>query len=458
VRGRTDGAPNPIGDEMRTPTRLGRLFLGLTVVSTIGACSGAAASAPAATPRVTVVTPAPNETPVPDLSGSSDAMLVVGRPGDDRLHVILASTEEEMLSLPLGAPDHEWANVVATTSVGAITRVEDLRAEHGFEGREQTVAGAWRMPTVGLDPVPVGTSANGSTIVLVEAEDATDPATSRFTILDRTLQNPPRAVELVGSFEYDALSPDGSLLYVVEHLPGPPAGHYQVRVVETATGFLRPEVVVDKSNVDEAMAGYPIAQAQRSDGMVFTLYRGTEHPFIHALNSIEAWALCIDLPATGADDADAALDWGLTPAPDGADLLAINATLGLAVQVAPSDGAVRRTITFEPSAAMGITLAKFGHQPSGPVGRRVVAAPDGASIYAAGPGGIIRIDPSDLTVTGRYLEGTAVDAMAVTPDGGTVYALTSAKGRIVELDAASGKIVGRVPTDGFDRLMAVVPY
>jgi hypothetical protein len=463
MRGRTDGAPNPIGDEMRTPTRLGQLFLGLTVVSTIGACSGSAASAPAASPRApAAVTAAPMESAVPDLTGSSDAWLVVGRPGEDRLHVILASTEEEMLSLPLGAPDHEWANVVTATSVGAITRVEDLRAEHGFDGREQSVAGAWRLPTVGLDPVPVGTSANGSTIVLVEAEGADGTATarttSRFSILGRALEATPRTVELVGSFEFDALSPDGSLLYVVEHLPGPPDGHYQVRVVETATGFLRPDVIVDKRNLDEAMAGWPVAQARRSDGMVFTLYRGAEHPFIHALNSIEGWALCIDLPAAGADDADAALDWGLTPASGGSDLLAINATLGLAVQVVPFDATIRRTITFEPSAARGITLAKFGHQPSGPVGRRVVTAPDGATIYAAGPGGIVRIDPTDLGVTGRFLDGTAVDAMAVTPDGATIYALLADKGRIVKLDAVNGEILGRVPSDGFNRLVAIVPY
>ena len=46
----------------------------------------------------------------------------------------------------------------------------------------------------------------------------------------------------------------------------------------------------------------------------------------------------------------------------------------------------------------------------------------------------------------------------MTPDGGTIYALMSAGGRIVKLDAASGKVVGRVPSDGFDRLVAIVPY
>ena len=48
--------------------------------------------------------------------------------------------------------------------------------------------------------------------------------------------------------------------------------------------------------------------------------------------------------------------------------------------------------------------------------------------------------------------------MAVTPDGATIYALMSAGGRIVKLDARSGDIIGRVPGDGYDRLVAIVPY
>ncbi len=120
---------------------------------------------------------------------------------------------------------------------------------------------------------------------------------SRFAILSRTFDRKPKIVQLNGSFEYDALSPDGTSLYVVEHLAGPPDGHYQVRAIDTATGTLRDGVVVDKANLNEPMAGYPIAQLRRSNGFVFTLYRGAEHPFIHALSSADGWALCIDLPA-----------------------------------------------------------------------------------------------------------------------------------------------------------------
>ena len=43
-------------------------------------------------------------------------------------------------------------------------------------------------------------------------------------------------------------------------------------------------------------------------------------------------------------------------------------------------------------------------------------------------------------------------------DSPSIYALIHAGGRIVRLDAGSGRIVGEVPGGGFDRLAAVVPW
>jgi hypothetical protein len=48
--------------------------------------------------------------------------------------------------------------------------------------------------------------------------------------------------------------------------------------------------------------------------------------------------------------------------------------------------------------------------------------------------------------------------VAVTIDGRTIYALIQAGGRIVRLDAATGRIAGEVPGSGYDRLAAVVPW
>jgi hypothetical protein len=228
--------------------------------------------------------------------------------------------------------------------------------------------------------------------------------------------------------------------------------------VDVASGRLRHGVVVDKSNLDEAMGGYPIAQVRADGGMVFTLYRGAEHPFIHALSTTDGWALCIDLPASAADSDTATFDWGLALTPDRARLVAVNATLGIAADVSIADLAVTRTMTFSPTAEARITLAKFGHQETGPAGRRVVIAPDGATIYAAGANGIVRLASRDLGIVGRLAAGMAIDSLAVTSDGRTVYALTHADGRILQIDAASGAVIGEVPGAGYDRLVAIVPF
>ena len=143
--------------------------------------------------------------------------------------------------------------------------------------------------------------------------------------------------------------------------------------------------------------------------------------------SAEAWAVCIDLPTRGMDDAAATADWGVVATPDGRSNLAVNATLGIDRRRRPGDLTIRRAVDFEPSARRGITLAKFGHIEAGSVGRRVVAAPDGSAVFAAGARGIVRIDTADLTVTARSLEGIAVDAIA--HHAGRRHALRARPGR-----------------------------
>jgi hypothetical protein len=436
-------------------------LIALLAVACSGTTAGSATPSRQPTPTRAPATASPSAgTPSADTAASRDAWLAVGRAGDPGIHVILASTTERLFDLPSGVPDATWGRLVTATATGTTTVVRALVVQPGFGGASQTIDGAWRLPTVGADPLPVGVSDEGGTIVLVEDAPPNASASrmaTRFAILRRTFDAKPRIVALPGSFEYDTTSPDGSTLFVIEHLPGPPDGHYQVRAVDTATGILRTGVVVDKTVGDEAMAGWPIAQARRPDGMVYTLYQGDEHPFIHALSSIDSWALCIDLPASP-DGAAAALDWGLAATTDGHSLVAANATLGLAVEIPFSDLAVHKSVSFAPSASTAITLAKFGHQAVGPVGRRVVASPSGTVAYAAGAGGIVRIATADLAVTGRFLEGAAVDGMAVTPDGSAIFALLHGDGRIVKLDAMSGRIIGQVPGVGYDRLVAVVPW
>ncbi len=288
----------------------------------------------------------------------------------------------------------------------------------GSGGEFRAIPGAWRLPTVGLDPMPVGVAADGSTTALVEDRDPDAPgtATTKFAILKGALDPHPRIVELDGLFDFDAISPVGATLFVVEHLPAPPDGHYQVRAVDVATGTLRDGVITDKRNVDEQMGGWAIAQLRRRDGLVLTLYRGAEHPFIHALDTVGAWAVCIDLPAAGHDTTDAARDWGLIATADGQSVVAANATLGLVVDIDPTNLVARRQATFQPIAGQAVSLAKFGHQDGAPVGRRVVATPDGSAIFAAGASGAM-LSPRRTLSYARYpptaSAATATSARAI---------------------------------------------
>ena len=127
-------------------------------------------------------------------------------------------------------------------SRGGRTIVADVGIADGG-GSTATVDGAWALPTIGYDPTPTGLSADGKTLVLVPAGDP-DPtrATSSFAIvpfppIDGAPKLAPRVVELPGALDYDAISPDGRILYVAEHLDGD--GGYQVRAVDLPGGTMR---------------------------------------------------------------------------------------------------------------------------------------------------------------------------------------------------------------------------
>jgi hypothetical protein len=456
----------------------------LAIAAAVGGCATAAGpSAPAHTAGAKPASPEPTarffSSPDVPAAGALPGILLVGRGGAPDLELVVANTGESVMHVPAGATDATWKRLVTATADTIGTIVRDVAAEDSSSGPVLDVKGRWRLPTIGTDRVPAGVSADGSTFALVSA-DAPSPgaanASSRFAIVQhvdgtrptRTRTAPLRltkVIELPGSFEFDALSPDGSILYVVEHLDGQ-TGAYQVRAVDVATGTLRDGVIVDKRNIGEAMAGWPVGQLRRPDGVVLTLYRGTEHPFVHALNTVDAWAVCLDLPASAAGDTAAAAEWGLAAGPDGRSVYAVNATLGIAAEIDAMDLVVERTAVLQ-TASVGVSgvangppsivLAKFGHDEVGAAGR-VVVSPDGETVWAAGSNGIVAIASRDLAVTRRLLDGTAVDGIAVAPDGSAIFALLRNGGRIVALDAATGRTLGDVPGGGFDRLLAAAPW
>ena len=66
---------------------------------------------------------------------------------------------------------------------------------------------------------------------------------------------------------------------------------------DTRKGRLLPDPIVDRVRPPETMRGYPVTRAFSADGQwAYTLYDGVGgHPFVHALNTREFTAACIDL-------------------------------------------------------------------------------------------------------------------------------------------------------------------
>lgn len=198
---------------------------------------------------------------------------------------------------------------------GKVTVVARIDREGGRVGRWWSLPGAYGVPAVAYDGVGGGLSADGLTLVLSRFSRTYPPPRSRFAILDTRvhLRHPERSgehrpdhaitrVNLRGDFSFDAISPDGSIVYLIHHLPsyrGPDyIVNYEVRALDTASGELLPRPIVDPDEPNERMDGLPITRATSPDGRwAYTLYDGNGgEPFIHALDTVARRAVCIDLP------------------------------------------------------------------------------------------------------------------------------------------------------------------
>ncbi|HEY0444184.1 MAG TPA: hypothetical protein VGC90_08180, partial [Candidatus Limnocylindrales bacterium] len=193
---------------------------------------GVGATRPPTATRPAGATPTPpRAVATPPAVTGPDAWLAVARKGAAGIQVIRAGTAELMFDLPLGAPtDARWSHLVTTIHDGDRTIVRTVTVPAGAApAQELTVDGAWRLPTFEGDAVPVGLSTDGSTIVLVA--DTPTPNQTRLAVFQAPFDQAPRFVTVPGTFTYDAVSPDGRTIYVIEHLAAPPSGHYQVRAI-----------------------------------------------------------------------------------------------------------------------------------------------------------------------------------------------------------------------------------
>lgn len=214
-----------------------------------------------------------------------------------------AGPAPQVLRGPPGIAVFGGAHVVAApVRPAGTTRVALVRDRDGKELASRVFRGPLGVPVITIDGGLVeGAYANGRRLVLASSI-YDDAARTRFVVLETKTLRPLRTIALRGSFAYDALSPDGRRLYVLQFPGGVQGGvRYVVRSIDLRTGKLEPGAIVDKTEPSERMSGFALARAwSRDRTWAYTLYNGgTSHAFVHALNTRTRTARCIDLPWTG---------------------------------------------------------------------------------------------------------------------------------------------------------------
>jgi hypothetical protein len=193
----------------------------------------------------------------------------------------------------------------------ALTIVERIDISDGAIDRWWYLRGSYLIPAVAFDGSAGGLSANGSTLALINFTRTYPPPRTSVAILDtdvylrhprRPGQRRPRhairRLSLPGYFAFEAISPNGSRLYLRRYRPhGPGSDDFDLRVLDARSGRLGPRPLA-VSNGGPPLAGLPVSAATSPDGRwAYALYDGDKRkPFLLALDTVTGRVIRVDLP------------------------------------------------------------------------------------------------------------------------------------------------------------------
>jgi hypothetical protein len=179
------------------------------------------------------------------------------------------------------------------------TVVAAIGVRTGRVARSSVLQGFYGVPIVAWDGSTGGVSTDGRTLILAAYGPLPgDPGVTRFAVLRAKSLRNVRTIKLSGSWAFDAISPDGSTVYLIEYLAAGASPRYRVRSLNTSTGRVDSEVIADRREGEVLMRGQPVTRKSGIDGRwIYTLYaRQKNEPFVHALDTVDRKAYCIDLP------------------------------------------------------------------------------------------------------------------------------------------------------------------
>ena len=174
---------------------------------------------------------------------------------------------------------------------GGRTLLQVIRRRGGEVVRFRSLPGVWGIPLAANDGSSDALSRDGSTLVLATG----GRGFSKFVALGTDTFTSRQTVKLDAAFSYDALSPDGQTLFLIQHAS---PDRYYVRAYDFAQRRLLPQIIFDRREESKLMSGLPMTRVAGKGGRwVYTLYvRQRGATFVHALDTVARRAVCVDLP------------------------------------------------------------------------------------------------------------------------------------------------------------------
>jgi hypothetical protein len=117
--------------------------------------------------------------------------------------------------------------------------------------------GYYGVPLVAYDGTTDGLSRDGNMLILGDIFGGPQlRKKSSFAVVDVRRFRLLQTIQLRGDFSFDALSPNGRLLYLIQHV-SLPQSRYRVRVYDRYAGQLLPKTVTDRRRWQSVMQGVP---------------------------------------------------------------------------------------------------------------------------------------------------------------------------------------------------------
>jgi hypothetical protein len=195
-----------------------------------------------------------------------------------------------------GLPNLDGSVRYVAQPFGANTRIEALGDEAA--ARSVVLRGDFGIATLTQNGLTGGLFHDGSAFV---TQSLGLKSTSSFVVIGTKDLVPRQTINLKGTFGFDALSPDGSKLYLIQHTSAQDVQHYIVRAYNLKTHKLMKGRVADKTQKSWVMQGWAVDRVTSADGRwAYTLYSNPGgYPFVHALDTVRGVAHCVGVPWRG---------------------------------------------------------------------------------------------------------------------------------------------------------------